>query len=152
MTIILDRYPLPDKGTLTIRETVTIHVSAEEARRAVDRWLLDQVSYMLGAEEPVFIIGAQTGWQVPVIYSAPHVGRAGIAGYVKVDAQSGEILDPDETKTRLEQGAKKLARRLPPFRVRETPVEYLADDVQPTRGPGGAVDTPADLIPHSSQD
>ena len=149
MTIILDRYPLPDKGTLTIRETVTIRVSAEETRRAVDRWLLDQVSYMLGAEEPVFVIGAHTGWQVPVVYSAPHIGRAGIAGYVKVDAQSGEILDPGETKIALEQEAKALAKRLPPFRMSETPVEYLAGDMQPTRGPGSAVDTPGDWLPEN---
>ncbi len=152
MTIILDRYPLPDKGTLTIRETVTIRVSAEEARRTVDRWLLDQVSYMLGAEEPVFVIGAQTGWRVPVAYSAPHVGRVGVAGHVKVDAQTGEILDPDETKTLLLQEAKALASQLPPFRVRETPAEYWASDMQPTRGPGDPVNTPEDLIPFPPQD
>jgi hypothetical protein len=104
---------------------------------------------MLGAEEPVFVIGTQTGWQVPVVYSAPHIGRAGIAGYVKVDAQSGEILDPDETKILLEEKAKALANQLPPFQVRETPVEYWAGDMQPTRGPGCAVDTPGDWLPEN---
>ena len=136
MTIILDRYPIPDKGTFTISETVTIRISSDEAKRVVVRWLLDEVSYMLGAEEPVFVIGEQTGWQVPVVYSTPHVGRVAVVGNVMVDAQTGYILNPAGSRIILEEETKTWAAQLPPFHLHETPADYLADNAPPTRPPG----------------
>ncbi|MEZ4730461.1 MAG: hypothetical protein R3E79_25325 [Caldilineaceae bacterium] len=35
MTVILDQYPLLQTGTFEIRQTVTVHVTAEEAWRKV---------------------------------------------------------------------------------------------------------------------
>ncbi len=151
MTIILERYPLPEKGELTISETVTIRVSADEAKRAVRRWLLNDVSYMLGAEGPVFVIGEQTGWQVPVVYSAPHIGRTVLVGHVIVDAQTGDILNPAETQSALEQAVHIYADQLPPFRVHETPADYHVNDLQPTRSPGQPGDDLEDIFSSSSK-
>lgn len=146
MTIILERYPLPEKGELTISETVTISISADEAKRVVRRWLLNDVSYMLGTEEPVFVIGEQIGWQVPVVYSAPQIGRVAVVGHVMVDAQTGKLLNPAETQSALEQTVHVYADQLPPFHVHETPANYRVGDQQPTRLPGQPVDSLEDLI------
>lgn len=151
MTIILERYPPPEKGELTISETVTIRISADEAQRIARRWLLDEVSYMLGAEGPVFVIGAETGWQIPVVYSAPHVGRATIVGNVMVDAKTGYILNPVEARSALEEKVRAYVARLSPFRMHETSAEYSADAVQPTRAPGQPAKDIDDMISPSSQ-
>jgi len=77
MTIILDHYPLLEKGTFEIRQMVTVHISAEEARRKVARWLRREVSHMLGADMPTLVISQRTVWRVPAHFSAPQAGVVG---------------------------------------------------------------------------
>jgi hypothetical protein len=44
MQVILEPYDVPERGTFQIQEIVTICVSADEARRQVDHWLLHEVN------------------------------------------------------------------------------------------------------------
>lgn len=69
MTILLEHDLLPEQGTvqLAIQRDCTIHVTAEEARRQVDRWLFDQVSYMMTAEAPMLVLGEHAVWHVPAV-------------------------------------------------------------------------------------
>jgi hypothetical protein len=131
MTIILDQYAIPEKGVFEIRQTVNIQVSAQEAQRKVDTWLLLEVSMMMGAETPTLVIGERTVWRVPARFSAPHVGRVGTVGLVDVDVQTGELYNPAACKAAILKCSKKLAAKLPPFQVREVPSEYLAKNVPP---------------------
>ena len=126
MTIILDHYAIPETGSFEIRQTVNLAISSKQAQRKVDTWLLLEVSMMMGAETPTLLLGERSIWRVPVRFTAPHVGRVGTAGEVEIDAQSGEIYNPITAKTTLLRTAKTLAKKLPPFRVRPTPPEYLA--------------------------
>lgn len=54
MTVVLDSYVVPEQGEFEVyvRRTVNLRVTVEAARRTVQRWLLHQVSYMMGAEAP----------------------------------------------------------------------------------------------------
>ncbi len=49
MTIVLERYPIPDKGSLKVSVEISaeIKISADEARRKVNGWLLNNLSYPL---------------------------------------------------------------------------------------------------------
>lgn len=132
MTIILDQYVIPETGSFEIHQTVNLTVTAKQAQRKVDTWLLNEVSMMMGAETPTLVIGQRTYWRVPARFTAPHVGRVGTVGEVAVDAQTGDIECPQETKAAILRTAKVLAKKLPPFRVRPTPPEYLAKDLAPT--------------------
>jgi len=80
MTIILEQSTIPEIGTFEIHKTVNIQVSAKQAQRKVDTWLLNEVSYMMGAEEPTLVIGERTVWRVPAYFSAPGAGRVGTVG------------------------------------------------------------------------
>lgn len=131
MTVILEDYRIAGAGTFEIRQPVHLTISAEAARRAVTHWLVFEITMMLAGEEPALVIGERTRWQVPVIFSAPGPGRVGIVGTVEVDAVSGEI---DKNPANLEAilcAARKLAKQLPPFQVKEVPPEYLAKNIQP---------------------
>ena len=44
MTIILDNYTIPQKGHIEMLVSFDLNVTAEEARRQVDRWLHQQVT------------------------------------------------------------------------------------------------------------
>jgi hypothetical protein len=146
MKIILNEYPIPERGTFQIEETVTIQISAKEAQRQVNRWLLNEVSYMMGADLPTLVLGEQTVWHVPAYFSAPHVGRVGLVGIVQVDVLTGEMDAGPERKAEIEKRACELAADLPRFQPREAPEEYVARNVQPTHKPGRPPGNPFDLI------
>jgi len=120
MDVILNHYPVSQVGTFEIRRTVTVAVSAEQARRQVHRWLLLEVSHMMGADEPTLVVGDRTCWRVPVHLSAPQMGIVGQVGAIDVDAISGELLNATEQKTIIEQQAQTLVRTLPPFQPQFT--------------------------------
>ena len=135
MTILLEHDLLPDRGTVhfAIQRDFTIHVTAEEARQQVDRWLFDQVSYMMTAEAPTLVLGEHVVWRVPAILTAPHVGRAGAVGSVDVDVQTGQMNVTPERIAALQQAGIELGKRLPPYQaVRPLPSAYWAQELRAT--------------------
>ena len=76
LTLLLDEYSLPDSGVVDLRLNCSfeIKVTAEEARRQVKHWLLDEVSMMMIAQTPTLLIGTRIVWRVPVIFTAAHIG------------------------------------------------------------------------------
>jgi hypothetical protein len=134
MTIILDPYTLPEKGPVEIRVNRTFHikVTAEDARRQVNRWLHNEVSYMMRALPPTLVIGQKIVWRVPASIGFPHTGQVGTIGTVEVDVETGEMDNTPERKAAIERCAEALATRVPPFKPRSTtPTEYLAKNVPP---------------------
>jgi hypothetical protein len=71
MHIILEANAIPERGTFQIHETVTIRISANEARRQVNQWLVDEVSLQMGAQESLLVAGKVGVWRVPVRWGAP---------------------------------------------------------------------------------
>ncbi len=134
MTVILDQYPLVETGTFEIRQMVTVHVTAEEARRKVARWLRMEVSHMLGADTPTLMIGQRTIWRVPAYFSAPRAGIVGSVGEVEVDALTGEICERAICQAQIEQRADALAATLPPFQPYNT-IPPIALPVDVPRAP-----------------
>lgn len=128
MTIVLERYTIPERGVLEIdlKQSIDIRVTAEEARRKVNRWLLDYVSYMMHAEAPTLVIGERVVWRVPAVLTSSQVGNVGIAGYVEVDVRSGQMNDTVERKEQITQCGRKLAEKLPPYQpIRSVPEEFI---------------------------
>jgi len=117
MTILLEQYTLPERGAVKIQfnQTFEIKITAEEARRQVNRWLLLEVSCLMGAESPTLVIGEHIVWRVPAHFSAPQVGQVGVVGMVDVDVATGEIYNVARCKKAIERCATQLATRLPPY-------------------------------------
>lgn len=125
MTVILEDYIIADTGLIEIRRPVNLTISTREAQRLVNGWLCLDVSMMLTSGEPTLVVGKVIRWQVPVFFTAPHVGRVGEVGNVTVNAQTGLIdKDPTNVKAML-CAAKKLSKTLPPFKPLELPPAYL---------------------------
>jgi hypothetical protein len=136
MDILLEQYRLPERGevALDLHRVFQINITAEEARRKVNFWLLTELSYMLVAASPKLVIGEQVVWRVPALLTASHVGSVGIVGEVDVNVQTGSIDISPECKTAIEETALALAEKLPPYRPHsETPIQYLAKDKLPTQ-------------------
>lgn len=136
MVILLDHYTLPERGLvkLIINQDFEINVTAEEARRQVDRWLFDQVSYMMTTEMPMLVLGERIVWRVPAVLTAPHVGWVGSVGTIDVDVETGQMDSSTDCIAALQQAGIDLGKRLPPYQPRQDlPDKYWAKDLQPTR-------------------
>ena len=133
MTIVLERYTIPERGVfeINLKQSIDIRVTAEEARRKVNRWLLDYVSYMMHAEAPTLVIGEKVVWRVPAVLTASQVGNVGIAGYVEVDVQNSQMNNTAECKEQITQCARKLVEKLPPYQ----PIQSVSEEFIPEHLP-----------------
>ncbi|MBX3011798.1 MAG: hypothetical protein KF832_09850 [Caldilineaceae bacterium] len=131
MTIIVENVPIPERGRLEIdlKQSIEIKVTAEEARRKVNRWLLDHVSYMMHADPPTLIVdGKRAVWRVPAIYTASPIGIVGTVGLIDVDVYSGTMDSKDERKEQIIRCAQEKAAILPPYipGQMKVPEEFIA--------------------------
>lgn len=149
MTIILDPYTLPEKGPVEIKVNRTFHikVAAEDARRQVNRWLHNEVSYMMRALPPTLVIGEKIVWRVPASIGFPHTGQMGPVGAIDVSVETGEMTDLSDCKLEIERNLEKLTHRIPPYRMRadDEGAEYLAKNVPPAPKLSLPEDEPAQL-------
>jgi hypothetical protein len=146
MRIIIEPYAIPERGTFQIQETITLRVSAEEARRQVEQWLLHEVNLQMGSAEPALVIGEQSFWRVPVYWSVPHVGRVGLVGTVEVDTLTGTMIITSQLKTELMQNAERLTAGLPPFQLRHAPSAFVIGGIFPMYQPTPPTDNPRNLL------
>ncbi len=133
MNILLEPYTIPEKGRVELKvdRAFDIRITAEEARRQVNRWLLNEVSYLISADPPTLVVGERVVWRVPAWIGFPHTGRIGEVGAIKVDVETGEMVDLTARKHEIEQNLEKLKATLPPYQRRpvETGSSYLAQNV-----------------------
>ena len=117
MTIILERYPIPDSGPLKLSVEISaeIKISADEARRKVNVFLLNNLSYLtIGERQPELVVGERVCWRVAVNHTLPGFGALGRIGTIDVDVETGELqpVSPEQLKE-MKQRAKALAARYP---------------------------------------
>lgn len=90
-----------------------VQVSANEARRKVVRFLLDEVSYLLRPEQPILVKMDRLVWRVPVALTYPSQGIVGQVGHIDVDAENGQLLFTSEAIAEIKRNAHSLSTNLP---------------------------------------
>ncbi len=133
MTLILENLMLPERGRVEVKLSFEIKVTAEEARKKVRRWLHENVTMFVGADDtPTLVVGEKPKWRVIASFTFPTAGRLGDVGTAYVDAESGEMLtDPETLKAEIERRLEteikpklpKDTRHVP----RELPPDYLVN-------------------------
>ena len=97
---------------------VTININAQiisqlQARRRVNGWLCIDVGDRVVAGEPELIINGSLRWRVPIMWTSPTKGiLAERVCDVFVDAQSGEVLNPEQKIIEIEHHVASVARTL----------------------------------------
>jgi hypothetical protein len=115
-----------------LKRSFEIKITAEEARRQVNRWLRDEVSMLISADLPILVVGQQVVWRATAWISFPHTGRAGQVGVIDVDVTTGAMNNTPECKADIERQAEAVAARQPPYRPKDkVPEQYLAQNVPP---------------------
>ena len=121
-------YALPETGFVELK--FEIRVSAEEARKTVDRWLFNEVTMQMRALEPELVVDRTILWRVPVSFGVITHGQLGQVGHVDVDVSSGMFNVNEKAKADLISEARRLASALPPFRPIEVPSQYLSPSIE----------------------
>lgn len=129
MTIVLDNYAIPETGRVDIQVDYSfdMNVTAEQAKRLVNGWLLNEVSYLLGTQAATLVIGERPVWRVPVWLGLAGRERPEWVGTVDVDVEKKVIVAPET--------------------CREMIVAYLETAVKPTLAPHDTIrELPADYL------
>ena len=110
----LENPRLKDQQTVRLQIVpAQVAIGASAARKKVNRFLLDEVSYLMGAGQPSLVEAGRLFWRVPVDLTSPDKGIVGQVGTLDVDAETGELaVDPKAIEEML-QNAHKLAGSSP---------------------------------------
>ena len=91
-----------------------VRVTAAAARRKVNRFVLDTISYLTGGGQPTLVETDRLVWRVPVVLTYPDQGVVGQAGFIDIDAESGELVLAPDTIEGIKRKARALAAHFPP--------------------------------------
>ena len=128
MTIILTNVTLPERGQVAINLSFEIKVTAEEAKRKVTWWLREEVSMLIYGETPTLVVGERPVWRVPAWIAFPSTGPLGEVGTAEVNADTGEMLNPEGFRAEVERRLETEIRpKMPKDRKKmELPPDYIA--------------------------
>ena len=88
---------------------ISVNISAEDARRLVNRTIVPELGTGLGAKEPILMLkDGQVIWRVPVVLSLPRLGDVGEVGFIEVDTRTGEITSDATNQESIIQHAQRL--------------------------------------------
>jgi hypothetical protein len=89
---VIEQIPQMGDITLTIQISAQFNYSAVVAKRMVSRFVADEISYLLRAQDPSLVAAERIVWRVPVVLAFPDRGIQGEAGTVDVDVENGRLL------------------------------------------------------------
>jgi hypothetical protein len=100
---------------------VMVHVQAEvlepeAARRQVNIWLSMNAGHLLLAENPELLLSEPLLWRFDVLLSVPRLSQPGTVrrrriGQIRINATTGDVVDPEMLIADLTAHANALARR-----------------------------------------
>jgi hypothetical protein len=111
VTVLADTGSIPERAPihLSFHVVATLNVTAEEARRRVNRQVVTELGTGLIARDPeLVLVGEQIAWRVPIMLSLPGLGDLGQVGTVDIDARSGDLLLGPDAQERIVQHARRL--------------------------------------------
>jgi antitoxin component of MazEF toxin-antitoxin module len=115
-SVLIPGQIVPDGGNfhLDLHISGTVNISAENARRLVNREAHRHISYLLQARPPwLTIAGKQLYWRVPLVLTFPDFGSLGEAGHIDVDVESGEMIISATLAEEIRNRAAKIAESAP---------------------------------------
>lgn len=111
MDAIVQTLPSTGRLEVDIRVRAEMNISAYAARHKVNSFVLDEISYMMHAGEPVLVLADRIFWRVPVILSLKSRGDVGEVGVIDVDVETGQMQVTPKLLSEITARAESLALR-----------------------------------------
>lgn len=90
------------------------NITAFTARQKVSGYVGDQISHLMGGDEPTLIWAKnRVVWRVPIMLTFPSRGRVGVVGFLDVDARTGQLMIPKNFAEQVETRAEALTSSSP---------------------------------------
>ncbi len=118
MTVTIESLPKQGYMEVDIRVTADINISAQAAYQKVNSFVLSEISYMMHAGEPAFVLENRICWRVPVILSLTSRGDVGEVGTIDVDVETGQMYISYQQIREIEARAEGLALNPPPATIK----------------------------------
>ena len=83
--------------------------SAPAAQRRVNRFVADEIGYLLRGGEPTLVVSERMLWRVPILLALPTTGPLGEVGNIDVDVETGQIAATTEQIAAISRHAEDLA-------------------------------------------
>lgn len=89
-----------------------LDLTAQEAKRKVTRYFLDNITMFIGPKQPRLVLTDQGAlvWCFPLCFYHGTEGEVGLVGEVDVDARTGQLLIDDPLREKIETNARILAK------------------------------------------
>ncbi|MEW5986020.1 MAG: hypothetical protein AB1791_05250 [Chloroflexota bacterium] len=113
MLSVVESLPKTGRLEIDIRVTADVNVSAYAARQKVNNFVLSDISYMMHAGNPVFVLMERIYWRVPVILSLTSRGDVGEVGAIDVDVETGQMRITPQLMAEINTRAETLADHPP---------------------------------------
>lgn len=107
----MDMATIQTRGKVAVTISAELNYSAYAARRKVDTYVMNHISYMLFADDPQLLIQNKVYWRVPIVLSLTSQGRVGTVGTIDLDANTGQIVITHDQIEALKSNAEALATR-----------------------------------------
>lgn len=130
--IILEDATLTQKGHHEINLSFELTITAKEAHYKVRWWLRDNISMLVDADPPHFVVGERCLWRVPAYIAFPNAGKFSNIGVVDVDAATGEMMDLENVKQAIvDYLEKEVKPHIPPFKLKQATEGFAAKGIPP---------------------
>ncbi len=115
-SIVLADRPIPETGLweLQVNISAAVNCSAEDARRAANRFVHHEISYLMRGDSPSLVVADRVYWRVPIVLSFPSHGPVGMVGSIDVDVDTGELNVSSGLIAEIQRRAQDLATRSAP--------------------------------------
>jgi predicted DNA-binding antitoxin AbrB/MazE fold protein len=120
----LERLDLEEHQTVSLHILPPrVRIPAVVARRKVNVFVGNEISYLMGGRDPELVVGDPIVWRVPVVLTFPSHGAVGTVGVIEVNAETGELFVSPALIEEITHNAQALVDRLPP---EAEPTRYYA--------------------------
>jgi len=109
VSALLEQLPQSGQIQLTIQVSAQFNYSAPAAQRRVNRFVADEIGYLLRGSEPTLVISERIWWRVPILLALPTTGSLGAVGNIDVDVETGQITATPEQIAAISRHAEDLA-------------------------------------------
>jgi hypothetical protein len=100
---------------LQVNISTTLNITAEQARRKLTRYFMDEVSMFITPQSPLLVIvnENQIFWRFPLALVMGKQGLLGLVGQVDVSALSGELILNVKLLEEIKTNAQRLVSHTP---------------------------------------
>ena len=111
MVVALTKGAILSRDETDLNLSIKLGITASDAKRKVSHYFMDEISLLIGPEEPTLVILSRDDvvWRFPIMLTMGGQGSLGEVGQVDVDARTGGFSPSAKQIAEIVENARALA-------------------------------------------